>query len=66
MQQAIAGVDTVLGTDQTFLATERGRYVVEVFDGCWMHRDTFNIDLYPNPTIAGIDSTIYRQVTVYC
>ncbi|GAO31704.1 T9SS type B sorting domain-containing protein [Geofilum rubicundum] len=59
-----AGVDT-LGTDQTLLAKESGQYVIEIFDGCWMHRDTFNIDLYPTPSIAGIDSTIYRQVTVF-
>src|SRR5690554_876873 len=30
-----------------FVATQRGRYIVEVFDGCWSLRDTFNIDLFP-------------------
>ncbi|MCA1745046.1 MAG: T9SS type B sorting domain-containing protein [Bacteroidales bacterium] len=57
--------NTEFGTGQTFLATGSGQYVVEIFDGCWMHTDTFNIDLYPNPTIAGIDSTIYQQVVVF-
>jgi gliding motility-associated-like protein len=54
-----------LGSNQTVTATESGQYVIEIFDGCWMHTDTFNIDLYPNPVIAGIDSTIYRQVVVF-
>jgi gliding motility-associated-like protein len=61
--EAINNVE--IGSEQTMTATERGQYVVEIFDGCWMHADTFNIDLFPNPTIAGIDSAIYRQVVVF-
>jgi gliding motility-associated-like protein len=61
--EAINNVE--MGSEQTMTATERGQYVVEIFDGCWMHTDTFNIDLFPNPTIAGIDSAIYRQVVVF-
>src|SRR5690554_2867687 len=47
-----------------FVATQGGRYLVEVFDGCWSLTDTFNIDLFPSPVIAGIDSTIYQQIVV--
>ena len=54
-----------ISSEQMITATESGQYVIEIFDGCWMHRDTFNIELYPNPVIAGIDSTIYRQVVVF-
>lgn len=47
-----------------FVATQGGRYLVEVFDGCWSLTDTFNIDLFPSPVITGIDSTIYQQIVV--
>ncbi len=53
-----------LASGQIYTAVNGGEYVVEVFDGCWMHTDTFNVELFPNPVIAAIDTVIYRQVTV--
>jgi gliding motility-associated-like protein len=53
-----------LASEQIYTAIYGGEYVVEVFDGCWMHTDTFNVELFPNPVIAAIDTVIYRQVTV--
>jgi len=57
--------NTELGSDRTVTITDGGQYVIEIYDGCWTRRDTFNVDLYPTPSIASLDSTIYRQVVVF-
>ncbi|TCO04453.1 T9SS type B sorting domain-containing protein [Natronoflexus pectinivorans] len=44
---------------------ESGRYIVEVFDGCWVLTDTFDVSYYPSPIIAGLDTMFYAQVTAF-
>jgi gliding motility-associated-like protein len=54
-----------VGDQQILMATAAGSYMVEVSDGCWLNTDTFNIELFPNPVIAYLDSTLFRQIVVF-
>ncbi|TAJ12526.1 gliding motility-associated C-terminal domain-containing protein [Marinilabiliaceae bacterium JC017] len=43
---------------------EKGEYWVEVTDGCFLLRDTINIDVKPSPVITRIDTIIYGQIGI--
>jgi gliding motility-associated-like protein len=47
-----------------FRATETGKYVVAVSDGCYTLTDTFNVVIHSSPQIVALDTTFYAQVTV--
>nr|WP_321451654.1 T9SS type B sorting domain-containing protein [uncultured Carboxylicivirga sp.] len=42
-----------------------GEYWVSVSDGCHIIKDTMQLEVYPTPVVASLDTSIYAQVVLY-
>lgn len=52
-------------TNQTLVPQASGDFWVEVSDGCFIIKDSVQVSFFPSPLVVGVDSTFYKQLSIY-